>query len=79
MFGKIQFFENRRREFHFCRLEIDYTTFASVVWVRKTGLLVSSKVQALPAGIWLFDVDNGGTGTGCEKFFGLGLEAPDGC
>ena len=36
-------FENRRREFHFCRHEIDYTTFASaffcrreMIWVRKT-------------------------------------------
>ena len=29
MFGKIQFFENHRCEFHFCRCKIDYTTFAS--------------------------------------------------
>ena len=28
IFGKIQFFEKCRREFHFCRREIDYTTFA---------------------------------------------------
>ena len=28
---------------------------------------VFSKVQALPVGICLFDVDNGGTGTGCEE------------
>ena len=44
IFGKIQFFEHCRREFHFCRREIDYTTFASVffcrreiIWVRKTA------------------------------------------
>ena len=43
MFGKIQFFENHWCEFHFCRYEIDYTTFATafcwyeMVWVRKTG------------------------------------------
>ena len=29
MFGEIQFFENRRREFNFCRREIDCATFAS--------------------------------------------------
>ena len=38
-----QFFENCRREFHFCRREIDNATFASaffcrreIIWVRKT-------------------------------------------
>ena len=42
---KIPFFENRRRKFHFCRREIDYTTSASaffcrreMIWVRKTAI-----------------------------------------
>ena len=44
IFRKIQFFENCRHEFHFCRREIDYTTFVSaffcrheIIWVRKTA------------------------------------------
>ena len=33
IFGKIFFFENCQREFHFCWHEIDYTTFASAFFV----------------------------------------------
>ena len=46
IFGKIQFFENCQREFHFCWREIDNTTFASaffcqreIIWVRKTDYM----------------------------------------
>ena len=42
-FAKIQFFENCRREFHFYKREIHYSTFASaffcrreIIWVKKT-------------------------------------------
>ena len=34
-FGKIHFFENCRREFHFCRREIDYLTFASTFFCQR--------------------------------------------
>ena len=51
MFGKMQFFENCRREFHFCRREIDNTTFASgfvcrreIIWVRKTESSINFSV-----------------------------------
>ena len=44
IFGKIQFFENCRHEFHFCRREIDNATFTSaffcrreIIGVKKTG------------------------------------------
>ena len=38
-----------------------------------------SRVQTLPAGIWLYDVDNSGTSTACDDWSGLGLEVPERC
>ena len=59
IFGKIQFFDNRWCEFHFCRLEIDYTTFASVffclhiiILVRKTEKSIFKVILNL-SGKWL--------------------------
>ena len=49
IFGKIQFFEKCRREFHFCRREIDYTTFASAFFCRREMILVR---KTEPGCIW---------------------------
>ena len=51
IFGKIQFLENCRRDFHFCQCETDNATFASaffcrreIIWVRKTVYLPQNEL-----------------------------------
>ena len=40
MFGKIQLFEIRQHEFHFCQCEINYTTLALAIFCRHEMILV---------------------------------------